>query len=326
MDVLYPRCELMMTAMQDQIRIGYLSTVYHTSYLLMGTAILREMGIAAEWNLFPSGPDIIAAMREGKLDLGYIGLPPTMIAIDQGMDIRCIAGGHIEGTVIVGRNDLIPLEGCRDLIEFLSQLTAVGCPPRGSIHDVIITDLLKRSGMEDCIRVVNYPWADFLPDALQKGEIQAAAGTPALAVAARRYADMKTLVPPDRIWPYNPSYGIVVTGKIRENDNLLSRFLIAHERASEEIRHDPVGSAGIASSVTGFFDPAFILETYLISPKYCASLPKEYISSTMAFADALVGSGYISGLLSAEEIFDTSLIKEVHRSPPHYDLGIEKKC
>ena len=71
---------------------------------------------------------------------------------------------------------------------FLSQFSgkAIGTPPRGSIHDVIVNELLREHGIAD-VTVKNYPWADFLSDALQSGEIAAAAGTPALAVTARRY-------------------------------------------------------------------------------------------------------------------------------------------
>jgi len=40
--------------------------------------------------------------------------------------------------------------------------TAIGCPPRGSIHDVIVNELLKEYHIED-VHVNNYAWADFLP-------------------------------------------------------------------------------------------------------------------------------------------------------------------
>lgn len=305
----------------NQLRIGYLSTVYHTSFLLQGTNILKHQNIQPEWTLFPSGPDMIAAMEIGQLDLGYIGLPPAIIGIDRGADLRCIAGGHIEGTVLIGGDQIVPFNRCSGMNEFLSQFTAIGSPPRGSIHDVIVSSLIKRYGMEDRIRVVHYPWADFIPDALLRGEIQAGVGTPPLAVTARQYANAEIIMPPESLWPYNPSYGIIVTGEMHDSP-LLSRFLMAHEEASEMIRHDPVVSAQKVSYVTGMHDQAFIQEAYHISPKYCASLPPAYIASTMAFVEVLSDTGYIQNPLSKNEIFDTTLIDEVHPTPPHYDAGI----
>lgn len=237
---------------ENRLRIGYLSTVYHTSFVLQGTETLQALGIQAEWTLHPSGPDIVNAMREGSLDLGYIGLPPVIIGIDRGAALRCIAGGHIEGTVGIAGEEWKALDECAGVPAFLSQFkgTAIGCPPKGSIHDVIVNDLLRRYGIDD-IRVINYPWADFIPDALLNGEISAAAGTPALAVTARRYANARIVMPADVVWPYNPSYGIIAAGEVAEHAALFSRFLRAHEEACEFIRHDPHGAARIVSRVTG---------------------------------------------------------------------------
>jgi NitT/TauT family transport system substrate-binding protein len=69
-------------------------------------------------------------------------------------------------------------------------------------------------------------------------------------------------------------------------------------------------------------DEAFVLETYRISPKYCAALPPEYIASTMKFARTLQVLGYISRPVSEGEIFERSLIEEIHKDPHHYAAGI----
>ena len=132
------------------IRIGHLSTVYHTSFILMGTTLLKDMGIEATWTLFPSGPDIVNAMREGQIDLGYIGLPSAMIGIDKGTMLVCIAGGHTEGTVMIAGEGIQALDQCAGMTEFLAQFTdrQIGCPPRGSIHDVIVNELLTEHGSQ----------------------------------------------------------------------------------------------------------------------------------------------------------------------------------
>lgn len=306
-----------------RIRIGHLSTLYHTAFLLRGTSLLADEGISASWSLFPSGPDIISAMQRGELDLAYIGLPPVIIGIDRGLPLACIAGGHAEGTVMVAGPEVRPLAECGSMAEFLSQISgrSVGTPPRGSIHDVIVNELLREHGARD-VAVKNYPWADFLPDALREGEIAAAAGTPALAVTARRYGNAHIVIPPDRLWPFNPSYGIVVLRGMLERKELLAGFLRAHEAACEMIRHDPRAAAKTVSETTGMVDPGFVLETYRISPKYCASLPEGYVASTMKFAETLRLLGYISRAVQEDEIFDRSLIDAVHPGPHHYLDGI----
>ncbi|MDI6875633.1 MAG: ABC transporter substrate-binding protein [Methanomicrobiales archaeon] len=296
------------------IRIGHLSTVYHTSFLLRSTPTLSDQGIDARWTLYPSGPDVIAAMHEGAVDVGYIGLPPAMIGIDRGLSIRCIAGGHIEGTLLIAGKGVQSLSEYAGTGEFLEQFAGgvIGTPPRGSIHDVIVRDLLDRYE-NIAISVRNYPWADFLPDAIERGEI---------AAAARLYTGAKIVIPPDRLWPFNPSYGILVRQEMLGRDDLLKRFLLSHEAACEMIRSDPAACARIVAKEVRMVDAAFVLEAYRISPKYCAALPLEYIGSTMKFMRALHRLGYTSRLLEDEEIFEPSIIREVHPAPYHYDDGI----
>lgn len=312
--------------MSDQsspVRIGHLSTMYHTAFLLRGTDLLEKRGLGATWTLFPSGPDIISAMQTGRIDLGYIGLPPVIIGIDRGLSLACIAGGHVEGTVMIAGTGTRTLAECSGMPEFLAQFSdkAIGTPPKGSIHDVIVSELLREHGRGD-VTVKNYPWADYLPDALRDGEIVAAAGTPALAVTAGRYGDAKLVVPPEKLWPFNPSYGIVVMRHMLEKKELLTGFLSAHEEACEMIRHDPRACARIVAATTGMVDEEFVLAAYRVSPKYCAALPPEYIASTMKFVSVLHALGYISRPVHEKEIFDRSLIEVVHRGPHHYDAGL----
>jgi len=311
---------------QETIRIGHLSTLYHTAFLLRGSGLLKEQGVHATWTLFPSGPDIISAMQAGRLDLGYIGLPPVIIGIDRGLRLACIAGGHIEGTVMIAGNTIRTLDECRDMAEFLAQLSGktIGTPPKGSIHDVIVHDLLRKNSCDD-VSVRNFPWADFLSDAISSGEITAAAGTPALATTARRYGNARIVVSPDRLWPFNPSYGIVVMREMLLKRDLLTRFLTAHEAACEWIRHDPEACAHIVAETTGMVDASFVFETYRISPKYCAALPPEYITSTMEFAKTLHVLGYTSHPLRENECFERSLIEAVHKEPHHYAAGIAER-
>ena len=306
-----------------KLRIGHLSTMYHTAFLLRGSDLLAGRGIESEWTLFPSGPDIINAMQAGKIDLAYIGLPPVIIGIDRGVPLRCIAGGHIEGTILITGDGTKVLGDCSGMAEFLGQFSgsAIGCPPRGSIHDVIVSELLNEFAISD-IEIKNYSWADLLPDAVMSGEIAAAAGTPALAVAGRRYSGTRLAVPPDKLWPFNPSYGIVVMKPMLAMPDLLMGFLAAHEEACEMIRNSPRVAARIVAATTGMVDVDYVLETYGISPKYCAALPPEYRESTVRFASTLHRLDYTSRPVREDEIFDLSLIGRVHPGPHHYDTGL----
>ncbi|MDP2156276.1 MAG: ABC transporter substrate-binding protein [Nitrospirota bacterium] len=308
------------------LRIGHLSTFYHTAMLLMvDKGLCSGIDAEIEWKLFGTGPAIVNAFEKKEIDLAYIGLPPAIIGIERGVPVVCIAGGHVEGTVFCSKSQYRgypEIERLEDILKQFKGMT-IGVPGKGSIHDVILQDSLKRAGFAGDISVRNFAWADMVTEAIVKDEVAAAFGTPALAVAVKHYAGGKILYPPSMLWPNNPSYGIVVDKQfLADNPSLTEQFLIAHEKATTLLREEPSRTAGSIAAHVGFIDTAFVLETLTISPKYCAQLTDQYIASTMGFVPVLKELGYIGKTLKADEIFDRSLINKVHPEIHHYDDGI----
>jgi len=308
------------------LRIGHLSTFYHTAMLLMADKGLCS-GIEAdiEWNLFGTGPAIVNAFEKKEIDLAYIGLPPAIIGIERGVPILCIAGGHIEGTVFCSKaqySGYPEIQGLDDILKQFKGMT-ISVPGKGSIHDVILQDSLRKAGLAADISVRHFPWADMAVEAIVKDEAAAAFGTPALAVAVKHYAGGKIIYPASMLWPNNPSYGIAVNRDfLLANQTLVAGFLHAHENATAMMRSRPAQAAEIISGYVGFIDPAFVLETLTVSPKYCSQLTDQYIASTMGFVSVLNDLGYITRALNADQIFDRSLINKVHPGAHHYDDGI----
>ncbi|MEE8402555.1 MAG: ABC transporter substrate-binding protein, partial [Candidatus Hydrothermarchaeaceae archaeon] len=251
-----------------------------------------------------------------KLDLGYVGLPPVIAGIDKGVQIKCIAGGHMEGTVLLAGDGFRSLDVQKgDMNATLEQFRGkiVGSPSKGSIHDVIIRDLMKKTDIE----VKNFEWADFIPWAMEDGDIDAAVGTPALAAAVSQTA--RIIIPPGKLWPNNPSYGIVASHELLEDSpDLIEEFLKLHEDATNLLRRHPEKGAKMVSNAVGIVDEEFILQVYGISPKYCASLSHEFVSSTLRFIPVLRELGYIARHLTERDIFDRRFINNVHPGEPHY--------
>jgi len=103
-----------------------------------------------------------------------------------------------------------------------------------------------------------------------------------------------------------------------EEEGLILDLLEEHELASKLIREDPQKAAGIVANLVGTVDKDFILQTYAVSPKYCAALSQEYIASTMSFVGALKDLGYTNRPLSEKDIFEPRYIEKVHPELPHY--------
>jgi NitT/TauT family transport system substrate-binding protein len=78
------------------------------------------------------------------------------------------------------------------------------------------------------------------------------------------------------------------------------------------------------SAFVGVVDAEFVMDTLRVSPKYCAQLTDEYISSTMDFVGVLKKLGYITRDVGPGEIFDTSVIRKVHPGKDHYGEGISE--
>jgi len=305
--------------MAVDIRIGYLTTLYHTSFILIGSDLIEGQDIRASWKLFPNGPAMMDAFDRKELDMGYIGLPPAMIGIDRGIKIKCIAGGHVEGTVLIGGHNYQALRTTKEtLLQFEGK--SIGTPRQGSIHDVILRKLIKNSGLANDITIKNFEWADFILDAMIDGEVDGGCGTPPLAVLAMHQMNSKILVSPAAMWGFNPSYGIVATESIiRDSPCVLAIFLKLHEDACNLLREQPEEAARLVHNTFKLIDKDFALEVFRISPKYCASLPGEYINSSMAFIPVLKDMGYLARELKKEDVFCTEIIKDVHPKGHHYD-------
>lgn len=306
--------------MPSSLRIGYLSTLYHTSHLLRRLRwVEQDLGVACQWLLFGTGPEMVDAFERQEIDLGYIGLPPAMIGMARGVPLVCVGGGHVEGTVMVAGPSFKSLSESKGVLSFLQQFRSrrVGSPSAGSIHDVIFRGLLLEYSIDD-VEIVNSPWADLIPYAFRKGTLDAAVGTPPLALLCERECGTRTVMPPASLWPFNPSYGIVVRKEMLERGSLVEGFLRIHERACNVIRESPERAARWTVSVLPGLDEPFVREVYAVSPKYCASLPEAYVESTLRFLPVMKRLGYADELARPGEVFEPAFIGRVHSEPHHY--------
>ena len=310
-----------------KIRIGFLSTIYHTSFILMFNGWIEEkLKIKIEWELYGTGPSIIEDFIKKKLDIGYIGLPPTLIGIDKGATIKCVAGGHVEGTLMVAHNYYRSFsEVNRSIKLVLEQFKGkvIGVPRKGSIHDIILRNEIEKFGLSEIIQVKNYDISDFMLVDMQDNVVDAAVGTPALAILLNQHLNTKIIISPANWWPYNPSYGIIVSEFLIDNyPEVIEIFVELHKDACKLLREKPKEVAKLVETEVGLFKENFILETFKISPKYCSALPEEYVNSTMKFVKILRKLGYIEKKIGKSEIFNFSFIKKVHPEKHHYNIGL----
>jgi NitT/TauT family transport system substrate-binding protein len=272
--------------------------------------------------LFGTGPAMIKAFQNKKLDIGYMGLPPAIIGIEKGAPIKCVAGGHVEGTIMVASKAYKTMAYFNnDLSEAFSQFKGhtIGVPSKGSIHDVILNFYLKKYNLLDDVEVKHYKQAEFIATDMQKGILEGGVGTPALAVFASTIFDSQLIIPPEVLWKNNPSYGIFFHEDIIEKEpEIVLKFLKHNKIASLMLRESPTRAAEIISTTFEILTQNYVSAVLEISPKYCIALSEGYVKSTMEFVRTLKDLGYIKKYLRSSDIFDFKFIEEVHPESEHY--------
>ncbi|MHA1783443.1 MAG: ABC transporter substrate-binding protein [Promethearchaeota archaeon] len=308
---------------KEVLRIGHLSTMYHTNFILMGVSSFREdLNVNVKWTLFGTGPEMVKAFERKELDIGYMGLPPAIIGIDRGVPIKCVAGGHIEGTIIISKKEFKNLQELNNnLFQVFNQFIGknIGVTSKGSIHEVILSSYLEKFDLKDKINVKYYSQAEFIALNMKNGTLDAGVGTPALAVFASTILKSKIIVSPDKLWHFNPSYGIFFSESFSKSHRDLGKiFLKYHKEASGLLREQPELVAKRILSNFSLTNEQYIRKVLTISPRYCMALPKEYVESTLKFVEKLHELNYIKNKLNINNIFNFSYINEIHPEKHHY--------
>ncbi len=284
--------------------------------------LTNDFNLDLRWKLFGTGPAMVKAFQNKKLDIGYMGLPPAIIGIDKGAPIKCVAGGHIEGTIMVASKAYKTMSYLNnDLSEAFTQFKGytIGVPSKGSIHDVILNFYLKKYNLLDDVEVKHYKQAEFIATDMQKGILEGGVGTPALAVFASTIFDSHLIIPPEVLWKNNPSYGIFFHEDIIEKEpEIVLKFLNHNKIASLMLRESPTRAAEIISTTFEILTQNYVSAVLEISPKYCIALSEGYVKSTMEFVRTLKDLGYIKENLRSSDIFDFKFIQEVHPESEHY--------
>jgi len=282
----------------------------------------NDLNLEIQWKMFGTGPSMVKAFQNKKLDIGYMGLPPAIIGIDKEVPIKCVAGGHVEGTIMVANKEYKTLAQLNNNIsEVFSQFKGhtIGVPSKGSIHDVILTFYLKKYNLLENIEVKHYKQAEFIATDIQKGILEGGVGTPALAVFASTIFDSHLIIPPEVLWKDNPSYGIFFHEDIIDKEpEIVLKFLNHNKKASLMLRESPTQAAEIISTTFDILTQNYVSAVLEISPKYCIALSEGYVKSTMEFVRSLKDLGYIKKELRISDIFDFKFIQEVHPESEHY--------
>lgn len=283
--------------------------------------VKRKLGIAAEWRTYLAGAQQMQAFAIGQWEIGYVGVPPLITGVAQGMKARAIAVGQSQGSNVVARKD----RGFKSFQELGGDHTkawqqfkgkTIGLPPRASIQDAITRTALSEARLtERDVDLRNYDAVPSLPDLLAQGQIDAFVGWPPFDVVATSKGVGAIVIPGDQFgtgeWRDYPMNCLVASEQlIKEYPDVVQDCVYIHTQVNQFLMAYPEEAARMIAAVLKMEEKS-ALEGYRLTPNYCPDLTEGTIKSCMRFVKTLADAKYIQRAPTQSELFDTRFIRNV---------------
>ncbi|MFQ6137076.1 MAG: ABC transporter substrate-binding protein [Candidatus Hydrothermarchaeales archaeon] len=303
---------------------GYPETVkigYHPAMCLAGIYIAKDhdmfkrAGIDAKIIEYQAGPPMIPAFQGGEIDIGFLGGPPAISAMDKGVDVSIIGAAHTEGSAIIVRRDS-SFKKVEDLED-----TIIAVPMYGSIQDVLTRMVLKEHGLDSSdVRLMEageLGGVSQLPTLLRRGDIDAYVAWPPFNEIPLVEGHGRALLKPSEMIPYNPCCVIAARNDFTaEHPGLTKEILRITDDASTFTMAYPKEAARSINNVVGY-DVNVAEYSLNFAGWYCALPTEESIQTTMNILRNMKELGYIKRDLTRDRVYNLEYIYEVHTESVH---------
>ncbi len=302
------------------IRFGYFPNITHAQAVI-GIAdgtFARALGGGAKIDakIFNAGPSAIEAMFAGQLDLTYIGPNPAINGYvkSKGEALRVIAGATSGGAVLVVRGDA----GINAPADFRGKKIAT--PQLGNTQDVAARAWLLKQGFKlkeqggetEVIPIAN-------PDILtlfQKKEIDAAWVPEPWGARLVREANGKIFLDERDVWQggkFTTAIVIVSTKFLKEQPDLVKKFLAAHVELTQRINADPATAKQKLNSEIERLTGAALSKEVLDDAWSRQNITYDPIrASLFGSADAAFKLGFLGDTMpNLDNIYDLTLLNQV---------------
>ena len=287
---------------QPKMRIGYLLGDLHHLPLFVGLekGFFKDEGLNIEIvGPFEAGTAEMDALAANQLDVGYVGIAPTIIAAARKVDLSVISGVNLEGSALACDPDL------KQVIDLNKKKMAT--PQPGSIQYVMTGMLLSNNKM-------SYKDVELFPGTIKPPEMPLALETrridgyfvwePFVAKAViGGYG--KVLAESKDIWPGHPCCVVVTRNDFKaKNENTISALVKVHQRAIKFISDNPAESRTIAAKFTRLDEK--IVSEALKRVRYTTSINQDDVKRFVNEIISLGEGGAIKPIIAMADIPDVS--------------------
>ena len=295
------------------LRVGYQPSTHQiafTTALEKGFYMneLEELGISniVEYQ-FGSGAPQMQAMMAGELDFVYVGSPPFITAVSNGLHGKIIASVQTQGSDLVLKNDA-PYTNPNDLKGLrIATFTA------GTIQDTMLRDWLSSYGINpDTEVMITGMGPGDATSAMLAGQVDAVFLPHPSPVTITDAGAGRVIVQSGEMIPNHACCVLVASdAMIQQYPGVVAAFLRAHMEGTEYALAHQTEAAEIMASYTGQ-DPDVIKRSLEVWDGVWVSNPHIVHPSVMSYVDMQEKLGYLTQDVTENQVFDMSFWDHVH--------------
>jgi len=293
------------TTMEKTVIIGYLPSDHHSALFVANAKDMYENeGIRVQLVPFSAGPEIIKALENGEIDVGYCGISPTITAIDSGKPIKIVAAVNQDGSaIVVNKNSNIT-----NISDLNSKIIAI--PQKGSVQYFLLEyALLKNNISLNNVTLVESD-VPYMPKSLIFNKFDAYIAWEPYPSASKIDDNQTILAYSENLWMNQPCCVVVTTNNYaKNNENKLEKILKVHIEATNYINSHKDETALIVSKKLG--TEIYVEKEGLKHVDFISNPSDEFINNVLKMVEIQRNLGYIKNNLTKEQLFDLQYIKNV---------------
>ena len=256
---------------------------------------------------FGSGAPEMQAMMAGELDFAYVGSPPFITAVSNGLGGKIVASVQTQGSDLVLRNDA-PYESPDDLKGLhIATFTA------GTIQDTMLRDWLSSHGInpDTDVRISGMGPGD-ATSAMLAGRVDAVFLPHPSPVTITNEGVGRVIVRSGEMISNHACCVLVASDEmIQKYPDIVAAFLRGHMKGTDYSLAHQSEAAEIMSAYTGQ-DPDVIKRSLEVWDGEWVSDPNIVYSSVMEYVDMQEELGYLTQYVTADQVFDMSFWDQMH--------------
>lgn len=287
---------------QNTIKVAYLPTD-HSAALLVAkhNKTYENNDLNVKTVQISTGSNIVDAVASGDVDVGYVGITPTMQGISKGIPIKVVGAANMVGSgIVVQPNSTITSPA--DL-----RNKKIATPGVSSIQQVLlIYELQKYNITQKDVDIISINVFN-IPSALAAKKVDAYISyEPFVSMAPYRGIGQVLLYSDDIVEDHPCCVIIAREDFIQDNPQSLNTFLQIHKNATEYVNTHPNETVNILTQELTTNQEVESMSLQHI--RFVYSVDKGFQDNVLHFMNIEINLGYLKTNLTANQIFDTQFL------------------